>query len=154
MAVRLSIAIPVTVKAHGVVKRRGSHIFYLIGSQMVVRLSTLRTGRPLHPRKIPGAHFCERLSRPQGHNAAGRIRPIEKSSDHIGNWTHDLPACSIEIGILSLLSFRLFELLLDYPQHCGVPNNFCSICRHEEIWVPLDGNSIFQILQIVEPLQI
>jgi hypothetical protein len=26
------------------------------------------------PRKIPGAHFYQRLSRPQGHNAAGRIR--------------------------------------------------------------------------------
>jgi hypothetical protein len=27
--------------------------------------------RPLPPRKIPGTHFCQRLSRPQGHNAAG-----------------------------------------------------------------------------------
>jgi hypothetical protein len=24
--------------------------------------------------KIPGTHFCYRLSRPQGHSAAGRIR--------------------------------------------------------------------------------
>jgi hypothetical protein len=33
------------------------------------------TRRPLFtPRKIPGTHFCWRLSRPQGHGAAGRIR--------------------------------------------------------------------------------
>jgi hypothetical protein len=37
------------------------------------------TPRPLiTPRKIPGIHFYERLSLPQGHNAAGRIRSIEK----------------------------------------------------------------------------
>jgi hypothetical protein len=35
------------------------------------------------------------LSRPQGHSAAGRIRSIEKSTDLIGNRTHNIPACSI-----------------------------------------------------------
>jgi hypothetical protein len=50
---------------------------------------------PFTPRKIPGTHFRQRLSRPQGHSAAGRIRSIEKSSDLIGNRTRDLPACSI-----------------------------------------------------------
>jgi hypothetical protein len=35
------------------------------------------------------------LSWPQGHSAAGRIRSIEKSSDLIGNWTHNLLACNI-----------------------------------------------------------
>ena len=39
----------------------------------MVRLSALRTGRPLPPRNVPGTHFCWRLSRPQGHNAIGRI---------------------------------------------------------------------------------
>ena len=33
-------------------------------------------------RNIPGTHFCQRLSRPQGHSAAGMNR------------TRDLPACS------------------------------------------------------------
>jgi hypothetical protein len=28
---------------------------------------------PLPPENIPGTHFCWRLSRPQGHSAAGRI---------------------------------------------------------------------------------
>jgi hypothetical protein len=49
-------------------------------------LSALRAGRPLPPR---------RLSRPQSHNAAGRIRLIKKSSDLIRNQTRDLPACVI-----------------------------------------------------------
>jgi hypothetical protein len=34
-------------------------------------------------RKIPGTHFCKRLSRPQDHSAAGRIRSIEKFRDLI-----------------------------------------------------------------------
>jgi hypothetical protein len=46
-------------------------------------------------RKIPAFHFCWRLSRPQGHSAAGRAKLIERSSDLIGNQTRDLPACSI-----------------------------------------------------------
>jgi hypothetical protein len=37
------------VKAHKVVRRQGSHIFYTIGSQMAVKLSALRAGRPLAP---------------------------------------------------------------------------------------------------------
>jgi hypothetical protein len=62
---------------------------------MAVRLSALRAGRPLPPRKIPGTHFCYRMSRLQGHSAAGKIRSIEKSNDLIGNRIHDLPACSL-----------------------------------------------------------
>jgi hypothetical protein len=61
-----------------------------------MRLSVLRAGRsPFTPREIPGTHFCYRLSRPQGHSSAGRIRPIRKSNDLIGNRTRYLPACSI-----------------------------------------------------------
>jgi hypothetical protein len=32
---------------------------------------------PFTPRKIPGTHFCQRLSQHQGHNVTGRIRSIE-----------------------------------------------------------------------------
>jgi hypothetical protein len=62
---------------------------------MAVKLSALRAGRPLPPRKIPGTQFCYRLSRPQGHSAAGRMKPIEKSNNLIGNRNRDLPACSV-----------------------------------------------------------
>jgi hypothetical protein len=67
----------------------------LVFSQMAVKLSALRAGRSLPPRRIPGTHFCQRLCPPQGHSAAGRIRSIEESNDLIGNRTRDLPACSI-----------------------------------------------------------
>jgi hypothetical protein len=51
------------------------------GSEVI----SLKGQPPFTPRKIPGTHFCQRLSRPQGHNAAGRITSIEKSNDFIGN---------------------------------------------------------------------
>jgi hypothetical protein len=72
-----------------------SRIPYFLDNRLRV-MSTLSAGRPsFNPRKIPGPHFCYRLSRPQGHSAAGRISSIKKSSDYIGNRTRDLPACSI-----------------------------------------------------------
>jgi hypothetical protein len=44
---------------------------------MALRLSALRAGSPFTHREIPGTHFYYRLSRLQGHSAAGRIRSIE-----------------------------------------------------------------------------
>ena len=53
------------------------------------------TYRPsLPPENIPGTHFCQRLSQPQGHSAAGRIMSMKNSNDTIGNRTRDLPVCS------------------------------------------------------------
>ena len=60
----------------------------------VVRLSALRTGRFYPPGNIPGTHFCQRPSRPQGHSAAWRITSMKNSNDTIGNRTRDLLACS------------------------------------------------------------
>jgi hypothetical protein len=52
-------------------------------------------------RKIPGSHFSQRLSRPEGHSAAERIRSIEKKNNNIiGNRPRDLSACIIVIYIL------------------------------------------------------
>jgi hypothetical protein len=63
---------------------------------MAVKLSALCAGWPLFtPRKVPGTHFCLRLSQPQGRSAARRVKSIEESNDLIGNRTRDLPACSI-----------------------------------------------------------
>ena len=47
----------------------------VVGKQhmKVVSLSTLRTGRLYTPGNLPGTNFCHRLSRPQGHSAAGKI---------------------------------------------------------------------------------
>jgi hypothetical protein len=60
----------------------------------VVRLSALHTGRLYPPGIIPGTHFCQRLSQPQGHSVAVRIRSMKNSSDTVGNQTRDLPVYS------------------------------------------------------------
>ena len=57
----------------------------------VVRSSTLCTGRLYPPGNTPGTHFCQRLSRPQGYSAAGRIMSMKNSSDTIGNRTRAMP---------------------------------------------------------------
>jgi hypothetical protein len=60
----------------------------------VVRLSTVRTGRLYTPGNIRRTHFFCRLSRPQGHSAAGRSISMKNSSDTLGNQTRYLPACN------------------------------------------------------------
>jgi hypothetical protein len=78
------------------VRRRGSHIFQTVSSQMAMKLLALSACRPpFTPKKIPGSHLCYRLSRTQVHSAAGRIRSNDKSNSLIGSQTRDLPACSI-----------------------------------------------------------
>jgi hypothetical protein len=52
---------------------------------MAVRLSALRAGLPLPSRKIPGTHFCQRLSRPPGRLEG--LGQIEKSNYRIENLT-------------------------------------------------------------------
>jgi hypothetical protein len=69
---------------------------------MAVRLSALRSFRPLLPRKTPGTHFSQRFSRPQGRSAVGRIRKIEKCNNLIGNGTRDLSACCIVSQLTTL----------------------------------------------------
>jgi len=63
----------------------------------VTRLSALRTGRLYPPGNVPDTHFCQRLSRSQGHSAAERITSMKNSNDTIGNRTCDIPACSAEV---------------------------------------------------------
>jgi hypothetical protein len=51
----------ILVTGHGacwVMRRRGSHVFWTLGSQMAMRLSALHAERTLTSRKIPGTHFC------------------------------------------------------------------------------------------------
>jgi hypothetical protein len=44
---------------------------------------------PLPPGNTPGTHFCQRLSRPQGHSATGRIMSLKNSNDTVGNRSCD-----------------------------------------------------------------
>jgi hypothetical protein len=47
-------ALPVTVReAYRLVRHRGSHIFWTVGSQMAVRLSILMIDHPSPPDKFP-----------------------------------------------------------------------------------------------------
>jgi hypothetical protein len=56
---KVLLSLQQTVEVHRVVRRRGSHIFQRVGSQMAVRLSVLRAGRPhFISRKFPGTHIC------------------------------------------------------------------------------------------------
>jgi hypothetical protein len=71
-----------------------AHRFQDIRHMKVIRLSVLRTVRLYPTVNIPGTHFCYRLSRPQGHSAAGRIMSMKNSNDTIGNRTRDLLAFS------------------------------------------------------------
>ena len=49
---------------------------------------------PLPPGNILGTHLCFRMSRPQGHSAAGRTMSIKNTNDTIGKRSRDLPVCS------------------------------------------------------------
>jgi hypothetical protein len=53
------------MEAHRVVRHRRSHIFKKIGSQLAVRLSALRAGRPSHPGRFLVLISVKRLGRPQ-----------------------------------------------------------------------------------------
>jgi len=61
----------------------------------VARLSALRTGRLYTPGNTPGTHFCQRLSRPQGHNMAERILLMKNFNDTIGNRTRAVPHSTV-----------------------------------------------------------
>jgi hypothetical protein len=88
------------------------------------------TRRPLLPtRKIPGTHFCWRLSRPQDHSAAGKIRSTEKFNGLIRDRTRDLPACSIVSQPTDIIFLRYF--LEKYQAHVLIiltySNHVCHV---------------------------
>ena len=73
------------------------------------------THRPtLPPGKIHGTHFCQRLSRPQGHSAVGRIEPMKNVKELIGSRTSGLPACSC-----TAYSAVLVHTLILYILNCA-----------------------------------
>jgi hypothetical protein len=71
------------VEVHRVLRIRGLHIF--LESQLRDGGDDLSQQHrlPRDPRKIPGTHFCQRRSTPQCHNAAARIRSVDKCNDLI-----------------------------------------------------------------------
>jgi hypothetical protein len=65
-------------------------------------ISITRRPAVLYLRKIPSRHFCYILNRPQGHNATGKIRSIEKSHDLMENVNRYIPACSMVLELAAL----------------------------------------------------
>jgi hypothetical protein len=58
-----------------------------------VRLSALRSGGALPSERSSGAHFCYRVSKPQG-IVRLELGKLKKCNDFIGIRTCGLPACS------------------------------------------------------------
>jgi hypothetical protein len=58
---------------------------------------------PLPPGNIAGTRLCQRLSRPQGLSAAGRIKSMKNFRGPIGNRTRDLPAVPQPAALPSIL---------------------------------------------------
>jgi hypothetical protein len=56
----------------------------------MAELLALRAGRPLPPQEDSWYSFMLQIESTQGHNAAGKIRSIEKYND-IGARTRDFP---------------------------------------------------------------
>jgi hypothetical protein len=79
--------------------------------------------RPPFTPRIPFTHSCQRLSQPQGHSAAGRMRSIEKISDLTGNRTCNLPACSIVPQSTALPRSRIIIT----TTQCSYPPVTCSL---------------------------
>jgi hypothetical protein len=112
---------------------------------MAVKLSALRVGRPLPVRKIHGTHFSYRLSRPQSHNAAGRIRSIEK-------WKKPMNS-----SVLEPATFRLAAQCLNQPR-CRVPLSrdwildLLTTCIHNwELHFTVHCHTQTSVLSLLQP---
>jgi hypothetical protein len=122
---------------------------------MAARLSALRAGRPLPPRKILGTHFCYRLSQPQGHSAAGRIRSVGKIY-LIGTRTHNLPVCNKARQLTTLPRARATLdrqgniAYADSKYDCGWTRYTCNItmnCGGVVKWGRLRGLEMYACLK-------
>jgi hypothetical protein len=104
------------VEAIGVETSRLPHFLYnrlIDGGDAVSLMRRL----PSTPRKIPDTHFCQRLSRSQGHSVAGKVTLTEKSNDLIRNQTRDLLACSISAPINYATACPLLRLMIRFLTH-------------------------------------
>jgi hypothetical protein len=101
-------------------------------------MSALRTGRLYLPRNTPGTHFCQRLSRPQGNNAAGRIMSTKNSNDTIGNRTRNLPTCTAVLKPIAPLRARIW-VYLNKILYSTLP---CKRNKSEKLPVPSHLNPV------------
>ena len=83
----------------------------------VVRLSAVSTGHLYPPGNIPGTHFRQTLSRPQGHSATGRIMSMKNSNDTVGNRIRDLPATTCPVCLYSDSCKNILKFGTPYMEH-------------------------------------
>ena len=67
---------------------------YMTTAQDGGKVVSLMHQPPLPLGNAPGAHFCQTLSRLQGHSAIRRIMSMKNCNDIIWDRTSDLPICS------------------------------------------------------------
>ena len=109
---------------------------------------------PLPPGNTPGTHFWQRLSRPQGHSATGRIMSMKNSEDTIGNRTRYLPIYYRRIILKHILKkqdrtvawihvaqdrVQWWGALVNIVINNSIPQNTGNFLLDDEILAPLDG---------------
>jgi hypothetical protein len=81
--------------AHKVVRRRDSHIFQKMGSQMAIKLSAVRSGRPLPQERFLVLICVRGCVDPRAIVRLEGLDQLKKSRNLIGIRSRNLPACSI-----------------------------------------------------------
>jgi hypothetical protein len=95
----------------------------------VARLSVLSNGRLYPPEKVPGTHFCQRLSPPHGYNSADRIRFIKyMKTPSLIQLLHCHPSYCTESLHFRTYCINVFRLIL--RMKC---NNEIGFCKTEEV---------------------
>jgi hypothetical protein len=79
------IAVPLQVWSGPERSRKLRFPDFMIMAQDGGKVVSLKHRPPLPSGNTSGTHFCQRLSRPQGHSATGRIMPLKNSHDTIEN---------------------------------------------------------------------
>jgi hypothetical protein len=104
---KLKLFLYQAVEAHMVVRRRGSHIYYTVGSQMAVRLSALRAGRPPF---TPQEDFWYSFLL-EAESIPGGIVRLER----LGQLNNPIISSGMEPGTFRFLVYFLDQLLYRVP---------------------------------------
>jgi len=76
----------------------------------------------------------------QGHSATGRVRSVKNSSDSIGNWTRDLPACSAQPQPTA-------------PPHALIPDEWQYKWKEHVCLVIQNGKAVIMTNSLIQAIQ-
>ena len=94
----------------------------------MARLSVLCFGCLYLPQDTPSTNFCYRLSQPQGHSVARRIKSLKNPNDPLRDWTHSLPYFSAVLWA-SVPLHTPFEYYTTYNSNKPCEWWCCQQCR-------------------------